>query len=166
MNPRRGYWRKEEKCVIYETTRGKSMRGKTLLFTVCFLFLSMSYAYGFSDREDDCSKCHVLKKDEAFNLLRGIIPSLKILDVRTGPFKGLWEVDIEGGGRKGVAYVDFSKKYVISGGIIDIKGRRNLTQERLTEINKVDVAQIPLSDALILGDKDAKHKIIVFDDPD
>jgi thiol:disulfide interchange protein DsbC len=142
------------------------MRSRLLFLTVCLLFMPLSYAYSFSDKTENCSKCHILKSDEAFILLKDIIPGLKILEIRTGPFKGLWEVDIEGGGKKGLAYVDFSKKYVISGGIIDIKGRRNLTQERLTEINRVNVAQIPLSDALVIGDRNAKHKIIVFDDPD
>ena len=142
------------------------MRSRSLLAVVCLLFLPMSYVYGFSDKTENCFKCHVLKSDEAFNLLKDIIPNLKILEIRTGPIKGLWEVDVEGGGKRGVAYVDYSKKYVISGGIIDIKGRRNLTQERLTEINRINVAQIPLSDAFILGDRNAKHKIIVFDDPD
>lgn len=142
------------------------MQSKSLLIVLSLLFLPMSYVYGFSDKAEDCSKCHVLKNDEALNLLKDLIPSLKILEIRTGPFKGLWEVDLEGGGKRGLAYVDYSKKYVISGGIYDIKGRRNLTQERLTEINRINVAQIPLSDALIIGDKNAKHKIIVFDDPD
>ena len=142
------------------------MRSKSLLVVVCLLFLPLSYAYGFSDKSENCSKCHVLKNDEAFNLLKDIIPNLKILEIRTGPFKGLWEVDLEGGGKRGLAYVDFSKKYVISGGIIDIRGRINLTQERLTEINRINVAQIPLSDAFIVGDRNAKHKLIVFDDPD
>ncbi len=142
------------------------MRSRLLFFIVCLLFMSLPYAYGFSDTTENCSKCHILKSDEAFNLLKDMIPNLKVLEIRTGPFKGLWEVDLEGGGKKGLAYVDFSKKYVISGGIIDIKGRRNLTQERLAEINRIDVAQIPLSDALVMGDKSAKHRIIVFDDPD
>ena len=142
------------------------MRSRLLCFTVWLLFMPLSYGYGFSDKTETCSKCHILKSDEAFILMKDIIPSLKILDIRTGPFKGVWEVDVEGGGKKGVAYIDFSKKYAISGGIIDIKGRRNLTQERLTEINRVNVAQVPLSDALVIGDRSAKHKIIVFDDPD
>ena len=76
------------------------MRSKSLLVVVCPLFLPLSYAHGFSDKTESCSKCHVLKSDEAFILLKDIIPSLKILDIRTGPFKGLWEVDLEGGGRR------------------------------------------------------------------
>jgi len=125
-----------------------------------------SYSFGFSDRAQDCSKCHILKEDEALTLLRNFAPNLKILEIRTSPVKGMWEVDIEVGNRKAVAYVDFSKKYFLPGPIFEIKARKNLTQERLIEISKVDVSQIPLEDALVMGDKMAKYKVIVFDDPD
>jgi len=139
---------------------------KMLFVLAIVLALPLSYSYGFSEKGQDCSKCHTLKSDEASTLLKDIIPNLKILDVRTSPVKGMWEVDIEAGGRKGLVYVDFSKRHIISGAIIAIKEKKNLTQERLTEINRVDVSQIPLSDALVMGNKDAKHKVIVFDDPD
>jgi thiol:disulfide interchange protein DsbC len=63
-------------------------------------------------------------------------------------------------------YVHFSKNHVISGEIFDIKEKKSLTRERMADINRVDVSQIPLADALVMGEKDAKHKVIVFDDPD
>lgn len=139
---------------------------KIFFVVAIVLALPLSYSHGFSEKGQNCSKCHTLKSDEASALLKDIIPNLKVLDIRTSPVKGMWEVDIEAGGRKGLVYIDFSKKHAISGQILAIKEKKNLTQERLIEINKVDVSQIPLSDALIMGDKDAKHKVIVFDDPD
>ncbi len=63
-------------------------------------------------------------------------------------------------------YVDFGKKHFFTGSLISIKERRNLTQERLEELNKVDVAQIPLNDALVLGDQKARIRVISFHDPD
>ena len=136
-----------------------------VIAAVVFL-LPMSHSYGFSEKGNDCSKCHTLKKDEAVSLLKDLIPNVNILDIKTIPVKGMWEVDIESGGKKGLLYVDFSKKHLISGSILDIKAKKNLTQERISEINKVDVSKIPLGDALVMGDKNAKHKVIVFDDPD
>jgi thiol:disulfide interchange protein DsbC len=126
----------------------------------------MSYSYGFSEKGQDCSKCHTLSKDEASTLLKDMVPNLKVMDIKTIPVKGMWEVDIDPGGKKGLLYVDFSKKYLISGAVVSIKDKKNLTQERLTEINKVDVSKIPLDDALVMGDRDAKHLVIVFSDPD
>lgn len=140
---------------------------KLLFFVVmAFVLLPVSYSYGFSEKGQDCSKCHTLSKDEAATLLKDIGQGVKVLEVLMSPIKGMWEVDVETGGKKGLVYVDFSKKYLISGSIISIKDRTNLTQERFTEVSRVDVSQIPLDDALVMGEKDAKYKVVVFDDPD
>ncbi|MBI5639847.1 MAG: DsbC family protein [Nitrospirae bacterium] len=130
------------------------------------LLYPVAYTYGFSSKGEDCSKCHTLTKDEAATLLKDIIPNGKILDVRMTQLKALWEVDVETQGRKMPVYVDFSKKYLVSGTLIDIKGKKNLTEERLSEINRVDASKIPLKDALVMGSKDARDKVIVFTDPD
>ncbi len=146
------------------------MRKIFCLAVFALLLLPFSYSYGFSEKGKDCSKCHTLSKEDASTILKDLGPGIKVLEVRSVPVKGLWEVDIESGGRKVPVYIDFSKKYLISGAVIEINGKKNLTQARSEELNKVvltkdDVAKIPLDDALVMGDKDAKHKIIVFDDP-
>jgi thiol:disulfide interchange protein DsbC len=107
-----------------------------------------------------------MKKDEAMSLLRTFDQNIKVTDVKQSPAKYLWEVSVETGGKKGVLYIDLPKKNVISGSIIEIKGKKNITQDRLSELNRVNVSQIPLNDALILGDRKAKHRVIVFDDPE
>ena len=113
----------------------------------------------------DCIQCHKLSNEEAVDVLKGNVPDVKILEIHPAQVKGLWELAIETKGQKGLAYIDYSKKYIISGSIFDIKTKSNLTQERFAEINKVDLSQIPLDDALVLGNKDAKYRVIVFDDP-
>ncbi len=142
------------------------MRKMFCLGVMVALVLSASFAFGFSDKEQDCSKCHTLKKDEAATLLKDLIPNPNILEIKTSPMKGMWEVDLESGGRKGLVYVDFSKKYMVYGNIVEIGTRKNLTQERIVEVSKIDISQIPLDDALVMGDKLAKYKVILFDDPD
>jgi thiol:disulfide interchange protein DsbC len=135
----------------------------------CLLFfclLPMSYSYGFETRGQDCSKCHLLQKDEAKDLLKNIIPDVVILDVRISPVKGVWEVDLESRGRKAIVYVDFLKKHFFSGALVSIREKKNLTQERFIELNKVDVSQIPLENALVMGDEKARIRVIVFTDPD
>jgi thiol:disulfide interchange protein DsbC len=129
--------------------------------------ISLHSAFGVeTPANHDCTKCHRITNDEATNILKEIAPDINILEIRPVPLKGLWEVAAEGKGQKVVLYIDFSKKYLISGALVDIKTKANLTQERFNEINKTDVSQIPLDDALVLGEKDAKLRVIVFDDPD
>jgi len=88
------------------------------------------------------------------------------LEIQLTPVKTFWEVAFESGGQKRLTYIDFSKKYLILGRLFSLEERRDLTQERMTELNKVDVSQIPLGDALVMGDEKAKIRVIVFDDPD
>ena len=126
----------------------------------------MGYSYGFEARGQECSGCHTLQKDEARDLLKNIIPEVVILDVRISPVKGVWEVDLESRGRKAIVYVDFLKKHFFSGALVSIGEKKNLTQERFIELNKVDVSQIPLENAVLMGDEKARIRVIVFTDPD
>jgi thiol:disulfide interchange protein DsbC len=135
----------------------------------CLLFfclLPINYSHAFETRGQECSKCHTLHKDEARDLLKNIIPEVVILDVRISPVKGVWEVDLESRGRKAIVYVDFLKKHFFSGALVSIGEKKNLTQERFIELNKVDVSQIPLENALVMGDQNARIRVIVFTDPD
>lgn len=138
-----------------------------ILFSIVgwLLLLPMTYSFAFSDKDQDCSKCHALSNNEASTLLKDMANNLKVMDVKTSPIKGLWEVDIEISGKKGLAYIDYSKKHLILGAIFAIRTKKNLSQERLIEINKIDISQIPLDDAILMGDKDASKKVIVFSDP-
>ena len=146
-----------------------SMRKFLLILFISFgicTILFIQCTSGIEKHDQECKKCHQITHDEALNLIRDAIPGANILEIRAAQVKGLWEVAIEKGGQKGIVYVDFSKKMLLSGSIYNVKERINLTQERLIEINKVDVSQIPLDDALIMGAKNARYRVIVFTDPD
>jgi thiol:disulfide interchange protein DsbC len=106
-----------------------------------------------------------MSREDALTALKQVAPNITVTEIKPSPVAGLWEVDVESGGRKGILYLDSSRKYLIQGSIVDLESKANLTMERFNEINKVDVAQIPLDDAIVMGDKDAPHRVIVFDDP-
>ncbi len=136
-----------------------------IVFLVSVAFSATGTALAFDKCDQDCTKCHTFTSDQASALLKSVIPDIKIIEVKAGPLNGLWEVAMEAGGRKGILYVDYNQKKVIAGNIFDIQTRTNYTQESFNRINKVDYAAIPLDNSVVMGDKDAKIKIIVFDDP-
>lgn len=103
---------------------------------------------------------------EALSSLKEIIPEVRVLEVNATPVQGLFEVVVETKGQKGIIYLDAQRKYLISGSIVDVATKENLTQERFSEVNKVNVSEIPLDDALVMGDKNAPKRVIVFTDPD
>lgn len=142
------------------------MKRITTFALLILCLLPAGIAFGFAGGDKDCSKCHALAKDEAEKILKDIIPDVKVAEVNKAPSGGLWELIIESGGRKGIVYIDYAKKNLFSGAVISIKERKNLTQERMSDITRVDVSQIPLDDAIVMGDKNAKYRAIVFSDPD
>jgi hypothetical protein len=139
---------------------------KVILLLSFLLLLSVSDSYAFSSKNQDCLKCHTLKKEEASALLKNFDKDLKVLNINISSVRYLWEVSVETNGKKGIVYIDLPKKHIFSGTLIEIHGKKNLTEKSLSEINRTDVSRIPLKDALVIGKVKARHKVIVFDDPE
>lgn len=143
----------------------------SLVFVVWFLSFPMAHnASAFTGCEEDCLKCHSLSNEEVGIILKKIkAPDAKTLKIQMSPVKGLWEVSIDNKGQRALLYVDFSKKFLVAGSIIEVDAAIDKTKERLDELNKdkrVKPASIPLKEALVLGSNSASKKVIVFTDPD
>ncbi len=140
-----------------------------LIIFVSLLLLILLFQhslYSIEKFDHQCSKCHKLSNDEATKVLKEVVPDIKVLEVNQSPIKGVWEITAETKGKKALYYVDYSENLVIAGSIFNLKTKDNLTQDRYLEINKIDVSLIPLEDTIIMGKKDARHRVIVFTDPD
>lgn len=85
----------------------------------------------------------------------------KIDEVRPAPMPGLWEVRIE----NEVRYTDATGSFLIEGALIDLKAKKNLTEERVNQLNRVDFAALPLQDAVVWKNGTGKRRIAVFADP-
>jgi len=85
----------------------------------------------------------------------------KIDEVRASPMAGLWEIRI---GNE-IRYTDPSGSFLIEGELIDLKARKNLTEERVAQLNRVDFSTLPFKDALVWKSGNGKRRIAVFADP-
>lgn len=127
-----------------------------------------------------CSDCHSLDLKEASKLLERGVEKVHRVDFAEIP--GMWVVEAEKDGQRFPIYVDFSKSYVLAGNVIRLKDGVNITQQKLAQMGgapaapgkavpapaapaKVDLARVPLDDALLLGKASAKKKVVVFTDP-
>ncbi len=137
-----------------------------VLLVALFFVVPVGTALSFPTKNQDCSKCHTLKKEEADSILKIFNKNIKVLAVSRSKAQYLWEVSYESDGKKGLIYIDLPKKHLLSGTLFDVQSKKNMTQEKLSEINKVNVAQIPLKDAIVMGNRNAKNKVIVFTDPE
>lgn len=140
------------------------------LLLILFLAALTGNAYGFGkDAQgcgNDCKGCHKVTKTEAANILKGIDPSLAVEDVSPSPIRGLHQIIVKKGGKDLILYMDFSKNFVVSGSIIDLKEKKDLTREAVEERQTVDVSKINVENALVMGNKNGSKKLYVFSDPE
>ncbi|NIQ10266.1 MAG: thioredoxin domain-containing protein, partial [Gammaproteobacteria bacterium] len=138
---------------------------RSLLIFVSLLFFA-SQAYTMSTDgcgAGTCADCHSITKEETQQILGSMVDKVNRVEFAEVP--GMWVVEIEKDSRKLPVYIDFSKKYLLSGNVIRLEDKENVTKNRAARMNKIDISKIPLADALILGKPSAKTKIIVFTDP-
>jgi thiol:disulfide interchange protein DsbC len=95
------------------------------------------------------------------NMLR-LSPQLVVKDVR--PFEaipGLYEVRVD----NNLFYTDANGDHLISGHIFSTATRKDLTQARLEDLNRIDWGVLPLKNAIVSGDPKGVP-VAVFTDPD
>ena len=76
--------------------------------------------------------------------LKELYPSTRITAVRPSEVSGLYEVTM---GRN-VAFTDPTGRYFVFGHLFDMKEQKDLTAQRLSDINRIDFAQLPVQDAM------------------
>ncbi len=140
---------------------------KSLFVIIAALLIATPAAAFMAEGEGcgtgSCIDCHDLSKAEANEALKQI--EGEVVGVSPAEVPGLWRVDMKMNDKTWPLYLDYSKSYLISGNIIQLANRKNLTESHYRELNPVDISSIPLDDALLLGDPQAKTKVVVFTDP-
>jgi len=85
----------------------------------------------------------------------------KIESIKETPYSGLYEVRVAGD----ILYTDKKGEYLVIGQVYDVKSSRNLTRERIDEVNKIKFSDLPLEMALKQVKGNGKRVIAVFEDP-
>ncbi|MDY0964531.1 MULTISPECIES: DsbC family protein [Massilia] len=98
------------------------------------------------------------------NIKKALEPHLggaKIESVKETPYGGLYEVRVAGD----ILYTDKKGEFLVIGQVYDVKSSRNLTRERIDDINKIKFSDLPLEMALKQVKGNGKRVIAVFEDP-
>jgi thiol:disulfide interchange protein DsbC len=91
------------------------------------------------------------------------IPQFPAIDeVSKSPLPGIYEVRVNGAQ---IFYTDEQGNYLIQGNLIDVKTRRNLTEERVEKLSEVAFDKLPLQDSIKIVRGNGKRKLAVFEDP-
>jgi len=142
---------------------------KELLIAVAVSLIVASPSVAKEGHSGDCASCHSITEKEATELLKktgGTVTSVK-----QSPAKGLYELLMEREGQKGIILMDYGKKHLIQGMVVDIDKlqpvsahQQNLPQPK--EQTSLDVKTIPTANAVIMGNPKGAKKLYVFTDPD
>ncbi|MDI1310316.1 MAG: DsbC family protein [Methylotenera sp.] len=90
-------------------------------------------------------------------------PKFKVDSVTKTPFAGLYEVFM--GGQ--IIYTDEKMSFLIAEGhLVDPKTKKDITGERMEELNKIDFATLPLDQAIKVVKGNGSRKLVVFSDVD
>ncbi|MEJ7931048.1 DsbC family protein [Ramlibacter sp. AN1015] len=90
------------------------------------------------------------------------IPQLSAIEeVSKTPMPGLWEVRIG----SDILYTDAQGNFLIQGALMDLRTKRNLTEDRMDKLMAVDFDALPLKDAFTVVRGNGKRKLAVFQDP-
>lgn len=85
----------------------------------------------------------------------------KVDSVRKAGVLGLYEVVVGGE----IAYVDEKAGYIIFGNIVDVKARKDLTEERKTKLAQIKFSDLPTDLAIKQVKGNGKRVIATFEDP-
>ena len=91
------------------------------------------------------------------------LPQLKGLDeVSKTAMPGVYELRVNG---SEIFYTDAHANFLIEGSIIDVRAKRNLTEERVAKLTSVKFEDLPFKDAFTIVRGNGKRKVAVFEDP-
>jgi thiol:disulfide interchange protein DsbC len=136
---------------------------------VIVILATSSYAMAKEGCGGVCSACHSLSEKEANEILKKIGGT--VTSVKQSPSKGLFELLVEKDGQKGILLMDYGKKHLIQGMVVDIDTLQPASAHQQNSAapkqqTLVDVKTIPVSNAVIMGNPKGTKKIYVFTDPD
>lgn len=144
---------------------------KELIITlaVSLIISSPSFAMAKEGCGGECTSCHTLTEKDATTLLTKIGVTVK--SVKQSPSKGLFEVLAEKDGKQGIVFIDYGKKHLLQGMIVNLETMQpesahaqNLPQPK--QVTSIDVKTIPVDKAVIMGNAKGTKKLYVFTDPE
>lgn len=100
--------------------------------------------------------------DSVLATLKQKYPRTNFTKVDATPLPGIYEVTM---GRN-ITYSDKEGHYFLFGSLYDMVARQDLTAPKRDALQRVDVSQLPLKDAIVRVKGDGSRKIFLFSDPD
>ena len=136
---------------------------------VTIILVSSSFAMAKEGCGGSCVACHNLTREEAAGLLKQTGATVK--SVKPAPVNGLFEILLEKDGKQGLLFVDYGKKHLIQGMMVELPDFKPVSAfekdfPQPKQVTSVDVKSIPVQHAVVMGNPNGTKKLYVFTDPD
>ena len=109
-----------------------------------------------------CGQVLAQEADVKKRILERIPNFPTISSVSKTSFKGVYEIVTA---EPEIFYTDEQASYLMRGALIDLKSKKNLTEDRMEALLAVPFASLPIKDAFVIVRGDGKRKMAVFEDP-
>lgn len=100
------------------------------------------------------------KTEAVKSLFKERFGNMPVTEVRYGPF-GFFEIQLG----SSLVYTDETVSFVMDGHLIDAKSRRDLTEDRLEELARIDFDTLPFELAIKQVRGDGSRRMAIFEDP-
>ena len=104
---------------------------------------------------------HAQQEDKIKAALKKNVPEAPVDSVRKIPYGGLYEVIVGGD----IYYTDETGNFIITGSLIDLKTKQNITEARLRTVNAIKWSELPLEHAIKITRGNGSRKVAIFEDP-
>ncbi len=101
-------------------------------------------------------------EDDIKQMLSNSMPGLKVDSVQVSPIPGLYEV-IAG---SNIFYSSADGKYLLQGKLIDVKARKDLTEEKLASLRAKSIEKLGKDQMIIFQPEKPRYTVSVFTDID
>src|ERR1700679_3931724 len=108
-----------------------------------------------------CSSQADQTTDKLKATLQTRLADVTIKSVTKSPIAGIYEINLA----TQIVYSDANGDYLLLGDMVDAKPRKNLTEARLSETNRIDFASLPFGNAVKVVKGNGSRKMAVFSDP-
>ena len=88
-------------------------------------------------------------------------PHVKVDSVKKAGALGLFEVQVGGE----ILYSDANGRYIVQGDILDVKAKKNLTEERKSKLSQIKFSELPLDLAVKTVRGSGRRVFATFEDP-
>jgi thiol:disulfide interchange protein DsbC len=139
----------------------RSTRDRTQEFSMKKTLRMVAGAFAIAAFTIGCSAQADQTTDKLKAKLQTRLSDVTIKGITKSPITGLYEVNL---GTQ-IVYSDANGDYLLLGDLVDAKTRKNLTEARLAETNRIDFASLPFANAVKVVRGNGARKIAVFSDP-